>query len=45
MFNQLETQAAAHRQVVSDTLAKSIHRPPPGHGNAKVCKAVTSTLA
>ena len=44
MFHQLEPQAAAHGQVVSDSFSESIHRPPPGHGNAKVCKAATSDL-
>jgi hypothetical protein len=45
MSNQLEAQIPPHRKVVSDSFAELIHRTLPGHGNAKVCKAVTSTFA
>ena len=45
MPNQLEPQATTQSQVVADTFGQPIHREPSGQGNAKVCKAVTSTLA
>src|SRR5215831_10665664 len=45
MFSQFEPQTTSHRQVISDSLLEALHRPPPGHGIANVCQAVTSTLA
>ena len=42
---QLESQAAAERDVVVDGLPQGFHRLPPGHGSAMERSETKSTLA
>jgi len=41
---QLESQSASRAEILSESLAKAIHRAPPGHGKASVRSASISTL-